>query len=141
MRKLLSMICAVVIIALCLPTVSAKSFEPCFASKSIDFFVGDDYTLELYYADKDKIKWSSTNEDAVTVDEDGWLQCIGEGTAVIKAKYKKKTYKCTVNVTKMSKYERFMYYHWNDTPTTVAPTVTPTPTVTPIITPTAEDEK
>ena len=44
------------------------------------------------------IKWSSSNKKVVTVDKTGLVKGISCGTATIKAKYNKKTYKCKVTV-------------------------------------------
>ena len=44
------------------------------------------------------IKWSSSNKKVATVNKSGLVKGISCGTATIKAKYNKKTYKCKVTV-------------------------------------------
>lgn len=45
-----------------------------------------------------KIKWSTTNKYAVTVSKKGKVKAINYGTATIKARWKKKTVTCVINV-------------------------------------------
>lgn len=50
-----------------------------------------------------KVKWSSTNKYAVTVTKKGKVKAVNYGTATIKARVKKKTVTCVVNVPDTSK--------------------------------------
>lgn len=54
--------------------------------------------LKLVNAPAGKVKWSSSKPKVARVSSSGKVTGLKKGTAVIKAKYKGKTYKCTVTV-------------------------------------------
>lgn len=54
--------------------------------------------LKLVNAPAGKVKWSSSKPKVAKVSSTGKVTGLKKGTAVIKAKYKGKTYKCTVTV-------------------------------------------
>lgn len=60
--------------------------------------VGETASLKLKSAKASKVKWSSKNKKIATVSQKGLVKGKKKGTAKIIAKYKKKTYKCTVTV-------------------------------------------
>ena len=47
-----------------------------------------------------RAEWHSDNPDVAVVDRDGWVTSKGVGTAVISAKYRGASAKCTVEVTR-----------------------------------------
>lgn len=79
-------------------------FNPTLNTTSAELFVGDDLYLNLYGKD-DKfyqsysslpIKWKSSDNNIVTVNEYGECQAVGAGTCTITATLYKKTYQCTI---------------------------------------------
>ena len=62
--------------------------------------VGKKTTLKLKNATASKVKWSSSNKKVATVSKKGVVKAKKAGKAIIRAKYKGKTYKCTVTVKK-----------------------------------------
>lgn len=72
---------------------------------------GDDYQLKVKYnptnttVDK-TIEWTSSDKDVVIVDEDGYIEAVGEGTATITANVEDKEATCQVTVGSASE--------WND---------------------------
>ena len=62
--------------------------------------VGKKTTLKLKNATASKVKWSSSNKKVATVSKKGVVKAKKAGKAIIKAKYKGETYKCTVTVKK-----------------------------------------
>ena len=69
----------------------------------ITLTTGDSYTLSLLdKKDKaisaKKIKWSSSAKKIITVDSNGKIKALKNGTATITAKYKDKKYTCKVTV-------------------------------------------
>ena len=64
--------------------------------------VGDEETMTATVEPEgaaDKVEWTSSDEDVVTVDENGKITAVGEGTATITATAGGKTATCTVTVT------------------------------------------
>lgn len=68
------------------------------SKKKLNMQVGQTKTIKLKTA-KGTVKWSSSNKKVCKVKK-GKITAVAPGTATIKAKNKKKTYKCTVKVTK-----------------------------------------
>lgn len=84
-------------------TVYAADKKTVYMSDSIQYVtVGKSTTLTLKNANPSKVKWSSSRPGTATVNGNGRVTGLKKGTAVIKAKYQGKTYKCTVRVEKPS---------------------------------------
>ena len=69
--------------------------------KKASMLVGQTLTLKVK-GTKKAPKWSSSNKKVASVDQTGRVTARKKGTAVIKAKVKKKVVKCTVRVQKNS---------------------------------------
>lgn len=65
---------------------------------SITMEVGNTKKLKLRQANKNKVTWSSSKKNVVSVDENGKIYALKCGTAYIKAKYKNKVYRCKIVV-------------------------------------------
>ena len=80
-------------------TASYNSVEAAgkISKKSLYLIKGQTYTLRIKGVSQ-KVKWSSGKKSVATVSSDGRIKAKKKGTAVIKAKVGKKTYKCTVKV-------------------------------------------
>ena len=65
--------------------------------KTVSLYVGKSTTLTLS-GTKEKVKWSSSDEDVAIVSSSGKVKAVGYGEATITAKVGKKSYKCTVYV-------------------------------------------
>lgn len=62
--------------------------------------IGETFKLKLNNKAKGAVvKWTSSNEDIVTVGKDGSVHGISKGKAVVRALYNGKKYSCTVKVT------------------------------------------
>lgn len=77
--------------------IQAQAAKVKISKKKVTLIKGQKYKLKLKGA-KGKIKWSSSKKTVAVVNKSGKVTAKKKGTAVIKAKYKKKTYKCTVKV-------------------------------------------
>lgn len=80
------------------PTVESISLN----QEAISMVVGDEETMTATVEPEgaaDKVEWTSSDEDVVTVDENGKITAVGEGTATITATAGGKTATCTVTVT------------------------------------------
>ena len=80
------------------PTVESISLN----QEAISMVVGDEENLTATVEPEgaaDKVEWTSSDEDVVTVDENGKITAVGEGTATITATAGGKTATCTVTVT------------------------------------------
>lgn len=62
-----------------------------------NLYIGDTYTLKLKGVSTMPL-WKSSNPSIASVDENGIVTALKAGSAVIRAKYKKKTYSCTITV-------------------------------------------
>ena len=67
---------------------------------STDMIVGDYLALSAYTNKvlKEDVVWSTENSDVVAVDEFGYVEAIGKGTANIVAKYGEAEAKCAITV-------------------------------------------
>ncbi len=74
------------------------------SKKRLTLKVGKSTKLKLKKGKKvlKTVKWSSTKRTVATVNNKGKVVAVKKGTAVINAKYKKKTYKCKVVVKEAS---------------------------------------
>ena len=59
--------------------------------------VGDTVSLDLFNV-KGDVTWSSSDEKVATVDQNGFVKTVGDGTAVITAKAGDSEYKCDLTV-------------------------------------------
>ena len=86
-------------------TVSAKTTKKIeLSTKSILFYVGGVYNLQLNNAVAKNVKWKSSNKAVATVNSKGKITAKKVGKCTITAKYKGKQYKCTANVLSDSKF-------------------------------------
>lgn len=67
--------------------------------KSISLSISETYTLKLGVVNPKKIKWTSSNKKVATVNN-GRVTAKSSGKCIIIANYKRRKYKCTVNVIK-----------------------------------------
>ena len=93
---LLAVICSVSLLGAGSAEAAAKKVK--LNKTKVSITVGKSKTLTLKNAKKSKVKWSSSNKTVATVNTKGKVAAKKTGKAVIKAKYKSKTYKCTVTV-------------------------------------------
>lgn len=94
---------------------------------SLDLYVGDSkkltYTLSPSNTTEKKLIWSTTNKDVATVESDGTVKAIGEGTATIRLRTDSGVFaSCTVKVSKKGESTT------PSTPITPSTPTTPTPT-------------
>lgn len=64
--------------------------------------IGQKARLTLKNAITNKIKWSSDNENIVTVSKTGYVYGVNDGIANVTAEYKSKRYTCRITVLKVS---------------------------------------
>lgn len=84
-------------------TVYAADKKTVQMSSNIQYVtVGKSTTLTLKNANPSKVKWTSSKPKTASVNSSGRVTGLKKGTAVIRAKYNGKTYKCTVRVEKPS---------------------------------------
>ncbi len=83
--------------------------------------IGEEKPLNAYIAGNDitsDVVWTSSNEDAVIVDDDGRITGAGSGNAVITASYGENTWSCTVSVSNniaiRNGTDTSRYYYDND---------------------------
>ena len=67
---------------------------------SVTMFVGNTFQLRLTGASASGVKWSVGNSKVATVSSTGKVTAVKSGTTTVYAKYKNKTYKCTVKAIK-----------------------------------------
>ncbi|MBR1693102.1 MAG: Ig-like domain-containing protein, partial [Lachnospiraceae bacterium] len=81
---------------------SAKSKKVVISASKLTLTVGQSKTLKVTKGTKKVtgVKWSSTKKKVATVTKKGKVKAVKAGTATIKAKVGKKTYKCKVTVKK-----------------------------------------
>lgn len=72
-------------------------------SKNVIIKEGKTYKLKLLNAVNQKVKWTSSNKVVATVSRKGVVTGKKQGTATITATYKKKKYKCNVQVLHVEK--------------------------------------
>lgn len=126
MRKILSkMLFGLVLCVVCFAGSGGTKAQaaPKLNKKSATITVGQTVKLKVK-GTKKKVKWSSTNKAVCTVNKSGLVKGKKAGSAVIKAKVKKKTLKCKVTVKAKSGSSQ------------PKPTPTPTPKPTPAPSPT-----
>lgn len=90
------------------------------ASSSVSKYPGDEFKLEIntdpwyYPLDKLDIKWESTNDKVATVDQQGNVKVLAEGSAVIKAIIvvdgKPTAYTATMSIKALDPFEMSGYY-------------------------------
>lgn len=90
------------------------------ASSSVSKYPGDEFKLEIntepwyYPLDKLELKWESTNEKVATVDQQGNVKILAEGSAVIKAIIvvdgKPTAYTATMSIKALDPFEMSGYY-------------------------------
>ena len=78
----------------------AKKKKISLSKTKLTLTVGKKSTLKLKNATASKVKWSSSKKSVASVSSKGVVKAKKAGKATIKAKYKGKTYKCTVTVKK-----------------------------------------
>ena len=100
MKKKNNVVIIVLIVAMILSLIPCQTVKAASISKkSLYLIKGQTYTLRVKGVRK-KVKWKSTNKNVVKVYSDGMVKARKTGTAVIKAKVGKKTFKCKVKVYK-----------------------------------------
>lgn len=97
MKKVLSILLAIFLcINMVAPgTVYAATVK--ISKAKLELRAGDTYTLKLS-GSTDIIKWSSSKTSVATVSSKGVVTAVKAGKATITAKFKQKSYKCTVTV-------------------------------------------
>jgi len=78
-------------------TSAFAAAKPKLSKRTATLKAGKTLTLTLKNAKKSKVKWSSSNKKIATVSK-GKVTPKKNGTVKIRAKYKGKTYTCTVNL-------------------------------------------
>lgn len=96
-KRLINSIIIVVMLCAMVMPISVSAKEVHLNYKSVSLTVGQSKTLKVI-GGKGKVKWSSSKKSVVAVNGKGKITGKKEGTAVIKAKIKSKTYKCKVTV-------------------------------------------
>ncbi|MBR4344715.1 MAG: extracellular solute-binding protein [Lachnospiraceae bacterium] len=81
-----------------LPGFVVQAASPKLNKTSCSLDVGEKVKLKLKNA-KGTVKWSSSNKKVATVNKNGRVTARKVGSAIIKAKYKNKTYECKIKVT------------------------------------------
>ena len=66
---------------------------------TLDLMVGGEKTIKLTNNTDQSVKWTSSNESVVTVDENGLVKAIGKGTATITVKTEDGAHSCKCVVT------------------------------------------
>ena len=64
--------------------------------------IGQKARLTLKNAIKNQIKWSSDNENIVTINKTGYVYGVNNGIANVTAEYKNKKYTCRITVLEVS---------------------------------------
>lgn len=137
-RKLLSMmLIATIMVTLMQTNLSSAKAKVKINKSKITLTVGKKAKLKVT-GTKQKITWSSSNENVAVVSSKGKVVALKKGTAKITAKVQKKKYYCKVTVVQKETTKPTITP--TDEPTaepTIAPTVKPTatPTVAPSNTP------
>ena len=137
-RKLLSMmLIATIMVTLMQTNLSSAKAKVKINKSKITLTVGKKAKLKVT-GTKQKITWSSSNENVAVVSSKGKVVALKKGTAKITAKVQKKKYYCKVTVVQKETTKSTITP--TDEPTaepTIAPTVKPTatPTVAPSNTP------
>lgn len=93
---------------------SSVSAAPKISQKKASVAVGCTVKLKVT-GTKNKVKWSSSNKKVATVSSKGVVTGKKAGTAVIKAKVKNKTLKCTVKVYKNASSYNLDKMTWGNT--------------------------
>lgn len=98
-KKSILVLVLVLILTLLFPVnASAKSNKkPRISNTSITLMKGETKKLSIKNTNK-KVKWTSSNKKIATVNSNGKVVAKKKGTAIIKGKINKKTYKCKVTV-------------------------------------------
>ena len=127
-RKLLSMmLIATIMVTLMQTNLSSAKAKVKINKSKITLTVGKKAQLKVT-GTKQKVTWSSSNENVAVVSSKGKVVALKKGTAKITAKVQKKKYYCKVTVVQKE-----------TTKPTIAPTDEPTaePTIAPTVKPTA----
>ena len=95
--QILMSLAVMVLIMLAAIPASAQAATVKLSKNSKTVYQSTSFKLKLRNA-KGTVKWTSSNEEVATVSDTGVIKTFKPGKAVIRAKYKKKTYKCTVTV-------------------------------------------
>lgn len=90
-------------------TVKACRISP----KALTITYGSGYQLSVPDT-KSKITWTSSDSSIVKVNSNGYVSAYGLGTAIISAKVKSETYKCTITVVSNLTYDDFNYSSENE---------------------------
>ena len=86
-----------VVMCLAVDTTSVSAAKIKLNKTKLTLTQGKKYRLKIK-GTKKKVKWSSTKKSVATVNKEGVVTAEKKGTAYIKAKVGKKTYKCKVTV-------------------------------------------
>lgn len=97
MKKIISVILAVAMLIGMGAVLGIEAEAVSLSAKSVKLVVGEEEFIFLNGADSGKIEWSTSDKTVATVD-DGVIKGVNKGKATVTAKYKKKTYKCSVTV-------------------------------------------
>lgn len=97
MKKIISVILAITAaLTFCmLSDVQAEAVS--LDVKTVKLIIGEEKRLTLSGAVAENVKWYSSDEDVVSVD-DGIVKGLSKGTATVSAKYNEKRYACKVTV-------------------------------------------
>ena len=96
-RKSILIVLMTVLMVMLFSTTAFAAAKPRLSKRSATLKAGKTLTLTLKNAKKSKVKWSSSNKKIATVKK-GKVTPKKNGTVKIRAKYKGKTYTCTVKV-------------------------------------------
>jgi len=98
MKKIISVILAISLLIGMGVLFGVEAEAVSLSEKKVNLIIGENTYIYLEGADSKKVEWSSDENKIATV-KSGVIKGISAGKTTITAKYKGKSYKCTVNVT------------------------------------------
>ncbi len=98
MKKIISVILAVSLLIGMGVLFGVEAEAVSLSEEKVNLIIGENTYIYLDGADSSKVEWSSAEKKIATV-KSGVIKGISAGKTTITAKYRNKTYKCTVNVT------------------------------------------
>ncbi len=104
----------------------------------LELYVGNTYKLEYKYISKktpESVVWESSNKDVVTIDEDGVVKGLTEGSSTIKLTIDGLERECLVNVSKINNPVEPNYVVQKPTTTTPSTSTTTKPSTSTTTTP------
>lgn len=98
MKKIISVILAISLLIGMGMLFGVEAEAVSLSEEKVNLIIGENTYIYLDGADSSKVEWSSAEKKIATV-KSGVIKGISAGKTTITAKYRNKTYKCTVNVT------------------------------------------